>query len=384
MFGDGPLSAHVDATYNSGDLRQLTGANEHGYHVVGIAASSYLDERHRRRERHRRVPGHHAAARHRGDRREHADDGRADRPGRPRRGPGTWWSTRASAGTSPRPDAEAQQGGSDWAQLVRGTAGLEDRLLHATSAGNDAGPSSRNSRWSASLRADLTDAAGQPMGALRNTLAVENLVETPAPDFEPGCLGVTSNRGGTIAAVGTDVHSHLFGSAAGDKTGTSMASPQVAGLAMYLWSIAPDLTAPQVRGAMVATARPALPNDAGGCGTDVPSAPRLDAYAAVLSLDRPVALTPATAPVRDRDPRPRRRRGLRRATTSSCSRPPAAPTPATATTRAQTSTATASPAAPRPRRSISSSSAPRAAARRGSRRCARGSRASRSSSTRPR
>ena len=47
-----------------------------------------------------------------------------------------------------------------------------------------------------------------------------------------------------------------------------MASPQVAGLAMYLWSIAPDLTAPQLRSAMVATARPALPNGAGGCGTE--------------------------------------------------------------------------------------------------------------------
>ena len=56
---------------------------------------------------------------------------------------------------------------------------------------------------------------------------------------------------------------------------------------------------------MVATARPPLPNDASNCGTDLPSSPRLDAYTAVLSLDRPVALTTATAPVRlailDRD-----------------------------------------------------------------------------------
>src|SRR5688500_18783148 len=126
------------------------------------------------------------------------------------------------------------------------------------------------------------------MGPLRNTLAGEGRGETPAPDFEPGCLDVSSNRGGTIAAVGADVHSHLFDSFAGDRTGTSMASPQVAGLAMYLWSIAPDLTAPQLRSAMVDTARLPLPNDdASGCGTDVTSAPRLDAYAAVLSLDTP-------------------------------------------------------------------------------------------------
>lgn len=29
MFGDGPLSSHIDATYNSGALQNLTGANEH-------------------------------------------------------------------------------------------------------------------------------------------------------------------------------------------------------------------------------------------------------------------------------------------------------------------------------------------------------------------
>jgi hypothetical protein len=77
-----------------------------------------------------------------------------------------------------------------------------------------------------------------------------------------------------------------------------MSSPQAAGLAEYLWSIAPDLTAPQLAGAMIATARPPLSNAAGACSTDLPSAPRLDAYAAVLSLDQPAAVTRATAPVR--------------------------------------------------------------------------------------
>ena len=297
MFGDGPLSALVDVTYNSAALRRLTGRNEHGYHVVGIAASSFSTNG--------TVAGNvtgvfpattplhvieaiGASTQMTGVRIIQQANARTGHV-----------VVNTSLGWDVTPtDDQAQQGGSDWAQLVRGTAGLEDRLLHATSAGNVAGPSSTNSRWSASLRSDLTDAAGQPMGALRNTLSVENLVETSAPALEPGCLAVSSNRGGTIAAVGTDVHSHLFGSAAGDKTGTSMASPQVAGLAMYLWSLAPDLSAPQLRAAMVATARPALPDDATGCNTDVPSAPRLDAYAAVLSLDRPVALTPATAPVR--------------------------------------------------------------------------------------
>ena len=199
----------------------------------------------------------------------------------------------------PATDVQAQEGGSDWAQLVRSSAGLEDRMLHATSAGNDARPANRNSRWSAAaLRSDLTNQFDLPMPPLRNTLAVENLVDTGSPAFEPGCLAVTSNRSGNIAAVGSDVFSHRFGSLAGDKTGTSMASPQVAGLAMFLWSIEPNLTAPQLRDLMIATAREPLSNAAEQCNTDLPSSRRLDAYTAVLSLDQPVALTPQTAPVR--------------------------------------------------------------------------------------
>ena len=304
MFGDGPLSALVDATYNSADLRRMTSRDEHGYHVVGIAASGFSTNGTAAGNVTgvfpARTPLHVIEALGVSSQ---ITGVRIIQQAKARTGHVV---VNTSLGWLPAPDDEdARLGGFDWAQLVRATAGLEDRLLHATSAGNVAGPASRNSRWSASLRTDLTDAAGQPVPALRNTLAVENLVETPAPAFEPGCLAVTSNRGGTIAAVGTDVHSHLFGSAAGDKTGTSMASPQVAGLAMYLWSIAPDLSASQMRRAMVATARPALPDDATGCNTDVPSAPRLDAYAAVLSLDQAAVLTPATAPVRtailDRD-----------------------------------------------------------------------------------
>ena len=292
LFGDGPLSPQVDATYNSGALRRLTVTKEHGYHVVGIAASRYSTDGTAAGDVTGVFPattplhvieGIGSSTQMIGLRIVQAAKARTGR---------VVVNTSLGWDVAP-PDAGARQGGSDWAQLVRGIAGLEDRVLHATSAGNDAGPSSRNSRWSASLRTDLTDATGQPMPALRNTLAVESLVETAAPEFEPGCLDISSNRGGTIAAVGANVHSHLFGPDAGDKTGTSMASPQVAGLAMYLWSIAPDLTAPQLRAAMIATARPALSNAAGVCGTDLPSAPRLDAYAAVLSLD-----TPAAAPVR--------------------------------------------------------------------------------------
>jgi hypothetical protein len=68
-----------------------------------------------------------------------------------------------------------------------------------------------------------------------------------------------------------------------------MASPQIAALAEYLWSIAPDLSAPQIVHVIRATARPAQ-----ACQ----SAPAADGYAAVLSLDHPGPPTPANDPVR--------------------------------------------------------------------------------------
>ena len=107
---------------------------------------------------------------------------------------------------------------------------------------------------SAALRSDLTDATGAPAAPLQQTLAVENLVDTGSPVYEPSCLGLSSNHGGNLAAVGTNVFSLKLGTSAGNDTGTSQASPQVAGLAEYLWTIAPDLTAEQVAAAVRSTA----------------------------------------------------------------------------------------------------------------------------------
>ena len=298
-FGNGQLSSQIDATYNNSDLTTRSGSEEHGYHVVGIAASGFATNGTAAGN----VTGVFPATTplHVID----AIGATSQTTGVRIFQKATSLNGRVVVNTSLGRDAVvtddvARLDGSDWGQLVRSSAGLEDRMLHATSAGNIGGQANRNSRWSsAALRSDLTNAFDLPMTPLRNTLAVENLQDTGSPAFEPGCLDLTSNRNGTIAAVGTDVFSHRFGSQAGNKNGTSMASPQVAALGMFLWSIAPDLTAPQLRDLMVATARPPLPHDvAAGCGTDVPSSPRLDAYSAVLSLDQSVALTPQTAPVR--------------------------------------------------------------------------------------
>ena len=299
FFGNGALSSQVDATYNSADLVVRPQKSEHGYHVVGIAASGF-------------ATNGTAAGNVTGVFPATTPLHVIEAVGLSTQMTGVKIFQRATALTghvvvntslgweTPVDDNEAREGGSDWGQLVRGSAGLEDRMFHATSAGNIAGPANKNSRWSAAaLRTDLENAFGLPMTPLRNTAAVESLSDSGSPAFEPGCLGATSNRSGTIATVGEDVFSHLFGSQAGNKTGTSMATPAVAGLAMFLWSIEPSLTAPQMRNLIVATARPALPNDqAGGCGTDVPSSPRLDAYTAALGLDQAAAPTKQTAPVR--------------------------------------------------------------------------------------
>ena len=298
LFGNGPLSGQVDATYNSADLSVLQVSNEHGYHVVGIAASGFATNGTAAGN----VTGVFPATTP-----LHVIDG----TGLSTQMTGVKIFQKATSLTGhvvvntslgflvTPPDDEARTVGSDWGQLVKGSPGLEDRMFHATSAGNSAGPANRNSRWSAAaLRTDLENAFGLPMSPLTNTAVVENVSDTGTPAFEPGCLAISSNRGGHMATVGEDVFSHLFGSTAGNRSGTSQASPAVAGLAMFLWSIEPSLTAPQMRNLLVNTARPGLAITPGPCGSEVPSSPRIDAFAAALGLDQAAAPTKQTAPVR--------------------------------------------------------------------------------------
>jgi hypothetical protein len=302
IFGNGTLSSQVDATFAPSDLLSRLvpiippSSRAHGYHVVGTIAANFAGSA----TPAGRVTGVFPST----TRLKIVDvtgetlDATAVRvlqavqaqPGRV--------VVNTSLGHNPgTTDSYARQEGSDWSFEVR-TRGYLNRMLHAGAAGNDGAEASRNSPWvSATLRTDLVEPDGSPVGRLSNTLAVENVLDTGAPAFAPGCLAFSSNHGGTIAAVGNEVFSNLFGGAAGNRNGTSMASPQVAGLAEYLWSIAPDLTAPQLREAMVATAAPPLPSSA-QCGTEASSAPMVDAYKAVLSLDQPTQVSPASAPVR--------------------------------------------------------------------------------------
>lgn len=94
-----------------------------------------------------------------------------------------------------------------------------------------------------------------------------------------------SNLGSDLLAVGENVVTF-----SGVEQGTSLSSPQIAGLASYLWLLSPALRAqPSAAtvGAIIAN------TGVGATGNEV-----LDAYATVLSLDEAELPTPASAPVR--------------------------------------------------------------------------------------
>ena len=184
----------------------------------------------------------------------------------------------------------------DWIRNVRNNQ-LEQRVLHATSAGNDAITARFNGLWAAAaLRSDIVDElSGGQVGPLTNTLAVEN-VQEQSDASALACLFPTSNFGGNIAAPGEDIYSlDRDGRVApvGERSGSSFASPVVAGLAAYLWSIAPDLTPQQLKAAMVENAQAVIASE-----QNCVSAPRIDAYKALLSLDQAGVPSPSDYPVR--------------------------------------------------------------------------------------
>ena len=189
-----------------------------------------------------------------------------------------------------------------WLHLLRGEFGkspseIESRVFHAASAGNDAS-------MVAGLNAGWTSAAMK--GLVKNTAVIENRTASNQSPFKLGCLASDSSRYGNISAVGSltfegeEVGVSSYKNAAGDTTelaGTSMAAPQVAGLAAYIWSIRNDLTSSQILEMMMRNAMP-IPSNCSDGGQ-----PAIDAYATLLAVDDDVALTgsmgnPSRAPVR--------------------------------------------------------------------------------------
>lgn len=158
--------------------------------------------------------------------------------------------------------------------------GYEGQVIQVSAAGND-GSAAANS-VSVFNRAAL---GPLPAGAspLTNGIIVENrraIAGTDTSAATVGCRNTGSSFNGTLGAVGTDVLSDISSTDSGYMSGTSMASPQVAGTAAMMLSIASKRTVGDVISALLDNA---IPN-ADSCRS-ISAAPSMDAYAAVLALD---------------------------------------------------------------------------------------------------
>jgi hypothetical protein len=141
----------------------------------------------------------------------------------------------------------------------------------------------------------LSDAQVQDIGDyLREALG-------PSPTAAPNILNVGSVKRPSTGAIqesafsNRNPHLHAVGEEVWvvDDTqsfGTSLAAPQVAGLASYLWLLSDEL-----RSQPVSATWHAILDNTRLVGSDVHL---LDAYAAILSLDEPVPATPASTPIR--------------------------------------------------------------------------------------
>jgi hypothetical protein len=200
--------------------------------------------------------------------------------------------------------AASAQAAIPWVLKVQ-ALGLEPRLIHLTAGGNHSEESPPraefSSKYAAAALVDLSDfeVDGMRVSNLHNILVVENVIDNGFPSYTPGCRNRTSKAFGTISAVGTAVHS-LVGpmAASGRKTGTSMATPGVAGVAALVWSVAPQLTAVELKRLLRDTARVADLQPNANCSPLSFPAGVVDAFAALLATDAAAAATADNSPVR--------------------------------------------------------------------------------------
>lgn len=202
-----------------------------------------------------------------------------------------------------------------WRALV---LSVQDRCLHATSAGNEAVASydSSNAIYNSpfAMSAKFTD----PMSMLHGTsvtsqdtanlialytamtqadarmgAVTRNLLIVGASDWD-GAPWVSSNSPSDVRMVGTDVvttcaEADLSCSPGGGvplqatASGTSFSTPQIAGLAAYLWGLSPSLTATEVKNLML----------------NCYNGKWVNAYQAVLALDQSLSSAPVRLAILD-------------------------------------------------------------------------------------
>ena len=209
-----------------------------------------------------------------------------------------------------------------WIISVRGIrnistigAGLENRFIHFTAAGNIRYDADRNiirslaqdnSYWSYAALGDVT-LPGMSIPNLTNTFVVENRVNTVHQESGtlrqrplPGCAANHSEMGGNLSAMGTHVWSfgaclawdaernctqEVSDSQASFMSGTSMATPQAAGIVAFVWGVNPNLSVSEVMNIIRRTAEERATNTLTSdvtCNEVIPQ-PVVDAYAAVLA-----------------------------------------------------------------------------------------------------
>lgn len=188
-----------------------------------------------------------------------------------------------------------------WLSYIRGgngevrNAAVEEKFFHSIAAGNDPLLPARNGGGYHRAAVD---------GDLKNSLTVENRAADRLNPTKSLCLNNSSSRGGNVSAIGSlgvsefDEGVWSYGNVAGSPirmNGTSMAAPQVAGLAAYMWSVKADLSAEVVAQAIsgnTSTRNTTCISDDGK--------PLIDAFASILAVDDSSALLagPASAPAR--------------------------------------------------------------------------------------
>jgi subtilisin family serine protease/Ca2+-binding RTX toxin-like protein len=132
-----------------------------------------------------------------------------------------------------------------------GGGGYSQALFDAIAASRNAGQLFIAAAGNSGLNTDISPQ--YPAG-----YNLDNIISVAATDRNDGIAGF-SNYGATtvdLGAPGVTTYSTVPGNAYGNKSGTSMASPHVAGVAALLRSQYPELTAAQVKDLLLATVDP--------------------------------------------------------------------------------------------------------------------------------